>query len=448
MTTNTVPPQPPPAAPPSTTPELRAAGAQLAKLALRSPSVTGRVVLKRVADDAVAGGRALVGLDLVRVYPPHLLVPDAPQPGRQVRGWLGVVRDVCVFAPIVVTWLSLYSALKQYKDGANFLMLWADDFGGTAVLLVVALILVVVTLTVLLHWLRMQAQQSSSRAALRRSVGEQLALITFELSTTTGAQAAAVPTGRLVRAAGEISGATDRLTLILHEATERLGKIFDPGPESGFTKALEGWTSSAGALERMGRSLTVPHQLIQEFAAMRKSLGADEEATRRALAELLAELNEATATSRDSDQAHVRVAEVVLEGTRQVREAMLVFVERTQKLDMYLAAMENTIYRLDPNWTPPPSAGSTSASSGFYDPMGDDAFDHLHEHDEGRTAPAAGRGPAEPRTPAEEPVREPMEWPEGDERADDPAPDPARGAGRGAQGSSDTDQWYGDGSGR
>ncbi|MFF3329852.1 hypothetical protein ACFYWX_09860 [Streptomyces sp. NPDC002888] len=452
MTTNTVPPQPPgAAAPPTATPELRAAGVQLAKLALRSPSVTGRAVLKRVADDAAAGGRALVGLDLVHVYPPHLLVPDAPLPNRQIMGWLGVARDVCVFAPIVVTWLSLFSALEQYEDGANFLTLWAHDFGGVAVLSVVALILVVVALTVSLHWLRLQAQKTSSRAELRRSVGEQLALITFELSTTTGAQAAAVPTGRLVRAAGEISGATDRLTWILREATERLGKIFDPGPESGFTKALEGWTASAGALERMGKSLTVPHQLIQEFAAMRKSLGADEEATRRALAVLLAELNEATETSRDSDQAHVRVAEVVLEGTRQVREAMERFVERTQLLDMYMEAMEGTLNRLDPNWADaPPSAGPTAAPSGLYDPMGDDGFDHLNEHDDGRTAPAAGRGWADARMTAEEPRPdpEPTAQPEPEpEPAPGPA-DPSTGFGPGERGSSDTDLWYGDDEGR
>ncbi|WP_037677783.1 hypothetical protein [Streptomyces griseus] len=445
MTTNTVPPQPPgAAAPPTATPELRAAGSQLAKLAQRSPSATGRVVLNRVAEDVATGGRALVGLDLVHVYPPHLLVPDAPKSNQQLLGWLGVVRDVCVFAPIVVTWLSLYSAINQYKDGANFLTLWAHDFGGVAVLSVVTLILVVVTLTVVLHWLRLRTQQACSRAQVRRAVGEQLALITFELSMTSGAQAAAVPTGRLVRAAGEISGATDRLTRILHEATERLGKIFDPGPESGFTKALEGWTASAGALERMGKSLTVPHQLIQEFAAMRKSLSADEEATRRALAELLAELTEATETSRDSDQAHVRVAEVVLEGTRQVREAMERFVERTQLLDMYMDAMVDTLNRLDPNWADaPPAAGPTSPPPG-YDPMGDDGFDHLHEHDDGRTAPAAGRDWSGAGTATEEPP------PATDPRAEprpEPEPDPDEPPGFDPD-TSDTDQWYGDGSRR
>ncbi|MEU9478245.1 hypothetical protein [Streptomyces sp. NPDC048191] len=429
------PPQPPD--PPAVTPELGRAAQELARLARQSPSEAGRKVLGRVAADAAQGGRALVGLDLVRVYPPHLLVPDAPLPRQQTVGWLAVVRDVLVFAPILLTWLSLGSALVKYDGDANFLQLWAGDYGTAAVVGVVVLIGLVIAITLGLHVLRLQGGRTASRAQVRSAVGEQLALITLELSVSSSRQAAGVPSGQLIRAATEITGATDRLTRTLADTTKRLSKIFDPGPETGFTKALRGWTASADALKKMGESLTVPHQLIKDFAQMREALRKDEEATRRSLTGLLEELNEATETSRVSDQAHVRVAEVVLEGTRQVREAMERFVERTQLLDMYMEAMMRTLDRLDQSWADAPPAGPTAGPAEFYDPMRDDGFARLLGDDDSGRPPSADRD----RSPAQEPGRAPGQPPAGGPlfgADDDPRPD------AGDDGP-DTDDWYGDG---
>lgn len=445
-TTDTTRPEPSgPPDPSIVAPELRIAGGELAKLARKSPSATGRAVLARVAADAREGGRALIGVDLIRVYPPHLLVPDAPLPWQRAMGWLAVARDVLVFAPIALTWLSLGSALAKYDSGTNFLRLWADDYGSAAVVGVVVLIGLVIAITVALHALRLRAQRTGSRAQLRRSVGEQLTLITFELSATASTRAAAVPSGQLVRAAAEITVATSHLTRVLGEATDRLAQIFDPGPEAGFTKALLGWTASATALEEMGKSLTVPHQLVRDFAKMRESLSKDEAATRSSLGELLTELNEATETSRVSDQAHVRVAEVVLEGTRQVREAMERFVERTELLDMYMKAMTQTLDRLDQGWADAPPSTNSTATGGYYDPMADDGFAHLLDRDDEQASPSADPHPAAGHPSDEDPGPAPRTAPEpGPDVASPPPGDP----GTNAPDAADTDDWYTGGSPR
>ncbi|MFD6417259.1 hypothetical protein [Streptomyces sp. NPDC060194] len=358
-------------------PDLLAAAHDLQQLARQSPSRTGRKVLSGLAGDAALNARALVGVDLNEVYPPRLLVPDAPPRYRNRIGWLGVLRDVFVFAPIVLTWLSLLEAFRDYSEGETFLDQWRDGFGVWAVGAVVVLILLVMLITVALHWLRLRDRQISSNAKLRQRISELLVVITAEIARPVETPTGPAPSGVLVRTAAEITEATDRLRTVLNDTAERLEKIFGPGPESGFTTALNGWTASASSLERMGKSLTVPHKLVQDFAAMRAALKEDEAATLQTLKDLIAELTHATDTSAESGRNHVVVSEVVIGFSRQLNQSLDRFVDRSELLDRYMQHMAVTLNRLDPRLA---QSAPGPGPSAHRDPM-DDGFDM-----------AAGRG--------------------------------------------------------
>ncbi|MYQ48865.1 hypothetical protein GTW40_28195 [Streptomyces sp. SID4985] len=367
-----------PTAPAASTAAVLRAAARLDELAARGPSAQGSQLLHRIAAEAKAGGSSLAGIDLVRAYPPELLMPDQPAGRGAVEAVLGGVRDAAVFVPIAVTWFSLWKAFEDFEDspkGTNFLRLWISGLGGTAVLAVIALIVVVVVLTAVLQRREWTAERHGSREWERQEVAGQLMLINLELSTSTAAQAATLPAAKLVRAARDISAAAVTLAATMKGSTERLAKIFEPGPESSFTTALDRWTASAGELREMGRSLTVPHDLIRRFTALRAELAAEEQAARAALKELLTELGEASQSSRDADVAHTRVAASVVEGTRQVALGMELFVDHSERLYEYMDVLARVLAVLDGGRMPTPSVASgmtnaTTANGAGDGPMG------------------------------------------------------------------------------
>ncbi|MFI9151307.1 hypothetical protein [Streptomyces sp. NPDC053367] len=358
-----------PASPPApeTSHALAAAADALAADARRLPAESpGRSVLTWMAADARSGGRALTGVDLLRAYPPEVLVPDAqPRDGR-LTAWLSAGRDVAVFLPIAVTWFSLWTAFDDFEDapaGTTFLELWASGFGGTAVLIVVLLITAVIGATLWLQRLEWAAGQEASREGLRQQVAGHLAVLTMELSKQAVLEVANVPARQLVGVARDITTSTARLSRTMQSSTDRMAKIFEPGPEGRFVTALDAWSHSARELSEMGRSLTVPHQLLRDFAAMREELRADEHATRETLTRLLAELRSAAGSSQEANRVHATVADEVSETTRRVGEAMLLFVDTSQRLYSYMDALERVLAVLETGRGPtaPYSAAMTNS---------------------------------------------------------------------------------------
>ncbi|MET9732504.1 hypothetical protein ABZZ79_18205 [Streptomyces sp. NPDC006458] len=355
---------PPPAPDPS--PMLGAAADALAASARLLPAdSSGRGVLTWIAQDARAGGRALAGVDLLRAYPPEVLVPDAEPRGSRQTAVLSAVRDVAVFLPIAVTWFSLWTAFDDFEnapEGTTFLELWSSGFGGTAVLIVVLLIAAVIGTTLWLQRLEWAAGREASRAGLRQRVSGQLAVLTMELSKHAVLEAASVPARQLVGIARDITTSTAQLSRTMHASTDRLEKIFEPGPEGRFVSALDKWSHSAHELSEMGRSLTVPHQLVRDFARMREELREDEEATRRTLTRLLGELRSAAGSSQEANRVHATVADEVSETTRRIGEAMLLFVDTSQRLYSYMDALQHVLAVLETGRGP--NGGAMSNSDG------------------------------------------------------------------------------------
>ncbi|MFF1294354.1 MULTISPECIES: hypothetical protein [unclassified Streptomyces] len=366
-------PEPAPPAPdPSDT--LRAAADRLADLARECPEDSpGRSVLTWIADDARAGGRALSGVDLLHAYPPDTLVPDEPAGKSGLIAVVSTLRDVAVFLPIVLTWLSLWFAFRDFEDapqGTNFLTLWSSGLGGTAVLLVVVLIGGVVLATLWLQRLEWAAERDASRERLRGQVAGQLAVLTMELAKYAVLEAQAVPAGQLVGIARDITRSTAELSRTMSDSADRMEKIFEPGPESRFVTAIDKWSESAGELGAMGRSLTVPHQLLRDFARMREDLRADETATREALTRLLAELRKAAGSSQEANRVHATVADEVSETTRKVGVAMQLLNDNSERMYSYMDALERVLALLQNDrpggYGPLPMSNSDGLSNGSH----------------------------------------------------------------------------------
>jgi hypothetical protein len=358
---------PPPAPEPSYA--LGAAADALAADARRLPvDSPGRTVLSWIAEDAKAGGRALTGVDLLQAYPPEVLVPDAEPPHTRLTAVLSAGRDVAVFLPIALTWLSLWTAFDDFEEapaGTTFLDVWTSGFGGVAVLLVVLLITAVIGTTMWLQRLEWAAGQEASRHGLRQRIAGHLVILTMELSRYAVLEAATVPARQLVGIARDITAGTAQLSRTMQSSTDRLEKIFEPGPEGRFVTALDKWSHSARELSEMGRSLTVPHQLLRDFAKMREELRADEEATRKSLTRLLVELRSAAGSSQEANRVHATVADEVSETTRRIGEAMLLFVDTSQRLYSYMDALERVLAVLETGRGPTGSyAGAMTNSDG------------------------------------------------------------------------------------
>jgi len=397
-------------APPAPEPSgaLRAAADRLTELAGECPEEsTGRSVLTWIADDARAGGRALSGVNLLHAYPPEALVPDDEPRHSGLIAVVSTARDVSVFLPIVLTWLSLWFAFGDFEDaakGTNFLRLWASGFGGTAVLLVVLLIGGVVLATMWLQRLEWAAQHEASRERLRTRIAGQLTVLTMELSKHAVLEAQAVPAGQLVGIARDITRSTAELSRTLSDSADRMEKIFAPGPEGRFVTALDQWTRSAGELGEMGRSLTVPHQLLRDFAKMRDDLRGDEQATRESLTRLLAELRRAAGSSQEANRVHATVADEVTETTRRVGEAMGVLNDNSERMYAYMDALERILALLQndrpvssgPVFTPMSNSGDTF--TGQYNGNGG-GDGHSSGGPRGGTAAPAPPAPSTPPRP-------------------------------------------------
>lgn len=365
-------------------------------------------MLGQIAADVRSPRPALLGVDLVNAYPPDVLMPDAP-PRRQA--WVDILatgRDVAVFVPITITWLSLWLAFRKFRNAApntNFLQLWADGFGGVAVIVVALLVALVVVITIVLHVLTDRIEQAASRERQRQEVGGHLALLSVELTRAAADQAAVLPSRTLLQASENIAGGAVRFSETMTAATRRMDKLFGTGPEAAYTAAMNRWSASADKLEAMGKSLTVPDKLITDFLAMRAGLVADEKATREALRNLLGAMNESARAAQEQAGRSISVADSVLEQTREVGIAMDTFVTHSEGLYSYLDALRRVLAFLDDEHAAgtPAGPGMSNADGrgldGTDDPRGTGGEPAPHPDLYGTDGPPP-RDPYEPRPPA------------------------------------------------
>ncbi|MGV4985971.1 hypothetical protein ACWC0C_06195 [Streptomyces sp. NPDC001709] len=362
---------------------------QLDRVAGRIRDLAGRArddgsdtrVLDHVVADLERGGATLAGTDLVAAYPPEVLLPDAPSKGRgTLEGWLGVARDVLVFAPIALTWWRLRGALAAYdatRSEDPFLLGWARGFPqghppepttvtlGTSALHVTLLILAVVVLTLALHALQRSRERRLSREEERGQLATELALATFLLSTPARPAGKPLDSRSAEKLASQLNAGTEALQLALHRTSQEITAALETGPASRIQSALDGWTKTVDELTRMIRALTPPNQLAQELIRLREQTAEDEAKLRAAIETLVADLRRAQETTGQEIHRHDQAVAAVRDLARSLGETLLVFTERAENLVDSTRGIWQLVDRLDSrlpsggldNADPPPYRG-------------------------------------------------------------------------------------------
>ncbi|KKD06689.1 hypothetical protein [Streptomyces sp. WM6386] len=310
---------------------------------------TDTSVLDLVADDLDTGGVTLAGADLVVAYPPQVLLPDA-QPKRwpSVEGWLGVLRDVLVFAPIALTWWRLRDALDAYDDQKSsdpFLLGWARGFPkgnpaepttvtlGTSAVHVTLLIVLVVALTIGLHVLQNIREKQLSREEERARLATELARATFLLAAPAARPAGKpLDNGSADRLAAQLLASTVNLESALRRTSEEIVTVLETGPGSRIQTALDGWTQSVDELTGLVRSLLPPNELARELIRVRELTVREGEQLRSTLDAFVTDLRRAQEATGQEIHRHDLAVAAVRELAQRLGDSLLVFTQRADNL--------------------------------------------------------------------------------------------------------------------
>ncbi|MBX7548336.1 hypothetical protein ABZX95_38045 [Streptomyces sp. NPDC004232] len=373
---------PPPRAVPAqrtgTDPELDRIAGRIRALAQRGRADGSDTrVLDRVVEDLERGGATLAGTDLVAAYPPEVLLPDATARGRStLEGWLGVARDVLVFAPIALTWWRLRGALSAYQASRSeepFLLGWARGFPqgspaeattvtlGTSALHVTLLILVVVALTLAVHALHQNRERNLSREQERHELAAELALATFLLATPARPAGKPLDSRSADRLAAQLNAGTQQLETALRRTSEEIQAVLETGPGSRIQTALDGWTKTVDELTRLIRALTPPSQLAQDLIRIREQTAEDEAKLRAAIETLVGDLRRAQEATGQEIHRHDLAVAAVRELARSLGETLMVFTERAENLVDSTRGIWQLVDRLDTRSGQLPPAGLDNA---------------------------------------------------------------------------------------
>ncbi|MGW7005234.1 hypothetical protein ACWGCW_21115 [Streptomyces sp. NPDC054933] len=329
-------------------------------------------LLERLADDLDAGGAALAGSDLLTAYPPAVLLPDAPpRIWTALEGWVTVVRDVLVFAPIALTWWRLRDALTAYQrqnTQDTFLLAWARGFPegsppgpttttlGSSAAQVTLLIVLVVLLTLLLHLVHRSQEVRLSRETERQQLATDLALATLLLSAPPTPSGKPLDDRALRKLAVQLGTSTSQLESALLRASQEIVSVLETGPGSKLRTSLDAWTAAAAHLSQLAESLTVPGEMVQDLIRLRRETAEDGQRLRTALDALVTSLRQTQEATGQEIHRHDLAVASVRELARNLGEALLVFSQRTENLVDSTRSIWQVVDRLDQHdrqWPPP-----------------------------------------------------------------------------------------------
>jgi hypothetical protein len=328
---------------------------RLGELAGRAAPGYGRQALTRLSEALAENPAELAGMDLVRAFPPEVLLPDH-RPDllwqRALRR-TEIVRDVLVFAPVAVTWWQLRGALQAYQDtpgSDSFLLGWQRGFGGTVTplgdsALVVALaVFAVIALTLGVHAAH-RVPASASREADREELGGLLALAT--LLTSAAPAGPPVSAKDLARLAPRLGTASTSLATALERTTRQITDSVDGGPGSRLHEAITEWTATAQELRRTTEVLAVPGEAVKTLAGLHANMHADSERLQQRIGVLVGQLESATDKSEAEAQSHREVAQEVARSAERLGDTLEVFRERTESLSELVGRLRYALDRLD-----------------------------------------------------------------------------------------------------
>ncbi|GIH10881.1 hypothetical protein Rhe02_89480 [Rhizocola hellebori] len=323
----------------------------------------GYTVLNELAT-ALSGDRyGVVGVDLVAAYPPEVLLPDRDAAlWHRLARFLGMVRDVLIFAPVAITWYYLWQALNSTgKPGESFLDGWRSGFGGevtslgSAALTVAKLVLAVAATTFLVHLLEWMAEARSSLARQRAQLGKALARATLVLARRSGSdEGEQVSMADIRKLVGQLEASTNTLVQELH----RVSQTFDSGPNGAMTAALDKWSTAAAGLTAATASLRAPGEQLERFLTAQASMAAHEAAMRKAIEALVQQVQQATQASGIQAEEQGVVAE-------RINDLMKDFGDRIREFLDFTLGMQRSIEQINEQLRQAPYGGGSFLNMPF-----------------------------------------------------------------------------------
>lgn len=283
----------------------------------RGTDTTGPVLLQRLADDLhPASGRPLAGTDLVTAYPAEALLPE-PAPSRVlefVLFWTRLLRDILVFAPILVTWLKLHEALGAYgKAGseASFLLGWqagsfrpdhiargVQDFDplSTTALWVVIIVAVVIVFAMAVNMCENRLDRPRFEAE-RAQITQDLALASHLLAASGTDDR---PSYRDLRAlVRQMESTVGGLIGRLSSTAEEIRAALENSTGQRIEEAIRTWIEKSEALERALASMQAPAETLEAFRALQDDIAAGQRELRAELEGLVRQVERATIATTD-----------------------------------------------------------------------------------------------------------------------------------------------------
>jgi hypothetical protein len=305
--------------------------------------------LEMLAQDLKAGGPSLAGTSLVMTVPPALLLPDATVRSDSWVRRVEVLRDLLVFVPVLVTWWQLRYALEAYNrsvvaaqrdhtTAVSFLLGWQRGFNGQtwplsrSALIVVLIITLVIASTLVCSFWRGRIEAANSRSSDRSKLADLLmegTLLLTKASRSGTSEFTRADIESMVRGFYENS---DRLTNALQDTGKQINDSLQSGPGSRLEKAIREWSESASALRDLGRSLTVPSELLAKLQELERALAASSLRLTTEVASLVSQLGEQTEAAGHEAAAHIQMARDVSDATTQVGRAFDTFTARLEQL--------------------------------------------------------------------------------------------------------------------
>ena len=283
----------------------------------RGTDATGPVLLRRLADDLhPASGRPLAGTDLVAAYPAEALLPE-PAPSRAlelVLFWARMLRDVLVFAPILVTWLKLHEALNAYGRAgseASFLLGWqagsfrpdhiargVQDFDplSTTAMWVVVIVAVVIVFAMAVNMCENRLDRPRFEDE-RAQITQDLALASHLLAASGTDDR---PTYRDLRAlVGTMESTVGGLIGRLSSTAEEIRTALENSTGQRIEEAIRTWIEKSEALERAIASMQAPAETLEAFRALQADIAAGQRELRGELEGLVRQVERAAIATTD-----------------------------------------------------------------------------------------------------------------------------------------------------
>ena len=326
---------------------------QLVQTARRTPrgvdpdSAQAYGALSALADELRSGsGLGAVPAD----YSPDVLLPDR-MPHRDIERAIRVltaIRDLGVFFPVAYTWWRLSQVLPAYKGvpGDSFIGDWAagsfpDGHGsvthveqlGSTAFVIAGIVFFIILLTLAAHALEFWADTVCDLSAERRRLVPLLAEASVAVAQPPNAGGPVLGAQDLARLGRSFANSTGKLQTQLTELGQEIHTSLSTGPGSRFAQSLDAWTTAAGALAEVTRTLAVPAEALSEFIGAQREITDAQRSMNQQIKSLITQLQDGAKAANEAAHLQRGVASDTARAMLSLSDTLPRFENRLGTLD-------------------------------------------------------------------------------------------------------------------